>query len=174
MPAKRRKRPTRPPLQLRRLMARLRPGLWAAAALVLVLVTAWHLLGKLRREVWTYYTDADGSRIEAWEKKARAVLWEDPQPNPFAPAPPEPLRNLEHVLLERTSKRFLSFMARLRGAREPVTGTADLIDRLERLRDFTETYDYTELPRNSYIPFNPDPYFTGRKQDLLDVERLEA
>ncbi|MEO1845501.1 MAG: hypothetical protein ABGZ37_14650, partial [Akkermansiaceae bacterium] len=41
------------------------------------------LLGKMRREVWTYYTDDQGTRAEVQEEKTRYVLWEDPRPHNF-------------------------------------------------------------------------------------------
>jgi hypothetical protein len=71
---------------------------------------------------------------------------------PEAPASPEPLHNLQEVNLENPEK-----------------GSQDLIGRLESKQDFTKKYDYTVLPKNSYIPFNPNPNFTGRGQDLLEL-----
>ncbi len=84
---RRRRRPGRvrrgPPGLLARL-ARLRRWLPPAVALVPALVTAWILLGNLRREVWVSFTDPAGNRIAAHDDKARPVLWEDPQPDYFA------------------------------------------------------------------------------------------
>ena len=60
-------------------------------ALGAISVIAWVLWGKLRDEVWAYFTDEDGTRVEVQEDKARKVLWEDPKPNRFhegAPAEP--------------------------------------------------------------------------------------
>ncbi|NIP94530.1 MAG: hypothetical protein GWO24_14235, partial [Akkermansiaceae bacterium] len=54
-----------------------------AALLVLGVVIAVTILGKVRREVWAYYTDDQGTRAEVQEGKTRHVLWEDPRPNPF-------------------------------------------------------------------------------------------
>lgn len=88
---------------------------------------------------------------------------------PNAPKSPDPLRNLEEVQFESPSKGFKGIFGRVKGKRDFKIQTADLIDRFERSSDFTERYDYTILPKNSYIPFNPNPNFTGRGQDLLEL-----
>ena len=71
---------------------------------------------------------------------------------PEAPKPPEPLHNLQEVNLKNIEK-----------------GGQDLIGRLESTNNLTVKYDYTVLPKNSYLPFNPNPNFTGRGQDLLEL-----
>jgi hypothetical protein len=40
---------------------------------------------------------------------------------------------------------------------------------LEKLRSFTLDYDYTILPSNSYIPFNPNANFVGREAELAEL-----
>lgn len=49
------------------------------------------------------------------------------------------------------------------------TGSKELIRRLNNAKDFSERYEYNILPKNSYIPFNPNPHFTGRQSDLLEL-----
>jgi hypothetical protein len=44
---------------------------------------AWIVWGKLRSEVFAYYTDDAGTEVTVEEDKARAVLWEDPKQNSF-------------------------------------------------------------------------------------------
>jgi hypothetical protein len=39
---------------------------------------------KLRSEVWSYFTDDEGTRVEVEEEKTRYVLWQDPKQNLFA------------------------------------------------------------------------------------------
>ena len=58
---------------------------WAlpAATVVVALVAALILFAKLRRDVWTYYTDGEGVHTEVTDKKARPVLWQDPEPQHF-------------------------------------------------------------------------------------------
>ena len=57
--------------------------LLALAALVLFAGLAWVIQGKLREEVWAYFTDNAGTKVGVEEEKARRVLWEDPKPNNF-------------------------------------------------------------------------------------------
>ena len=47
-------------------------------------------------------------------------------------------------------------------------GCSALNKRISEAKCFIEQYDYTILPRNSYIPFNHNPHFTGRHVDLLE------
>jgi WD40 repeat protein len=49
------------------------------------------------------------------------------------------------------------------------SGSEELIGKLKAAKDFHEDYDYTILPKNSYISFNPNPHFTGRQRDLLEL-----
>ncbi|MFT5410815.1 MAG: hypothetical protein ACI8XO_002798 [Verrucomicrobiales bacterium] len=51
--------------------------------LVLALVVVSILLGKMRRDVWAYYTDGEGVRTDAQDEQARPVLWQDPEPQYF-------------------------------------------------------------------------------------------
>ncbi len=44
-----------------------------------------------------------------------------------------------------------------------------VVERLEKITSYVVPYDYTVLPPNSYIPFNPNSHFTGRHTDLLDL-----
>ena len=58
---------------------------WAipVALLVLAAFIGLNLLGKMKREVWAYYSDDQGTRAAVSEEKTRYVLWEDPQPHNF-------------------------------------------------------------------------------------------
>jgi len=69
-----------PPVKTRRSIGRV---LLAFAALALLAALAWVIQGKLREEVWAYFTDNSGTRVGIEEEKARRVLWEDPKPNNF-------------------------------------------------------------------------------------------
>jgi hypothetical protein len=52
---------------------------------------------------------------------------------------------------------------------EDITSSAKkLIEHLKKLT-FSVDYDYTVLPSNSFIPFNPNPNFMGRQLDLVEV-----
>ena len=64
---------------------------WAApAALFLIgVVIGFSLLGDLRRTVWTYYTDDEGTEAEVNDQKTRFVLWQDPELHVFAETQPE-------------------------------------------------------------------------------------
>jgi hypothetical protein len=65
---------------------------------------------------------------------------------------PEPLHNRQDVPFEDIEE-----------------GGKELIRRLNNAADFRERYEYSILPKNSYIPFNPNPHFTGRQTDLLEL-----
>jgi hypothetical protein len=56
------------------------PALLALAVLALLASFIW---GKLSENVWAYFTDDAGMRVEVQEEKARAVLWQNPSPNNF-------------------------------------------------------------------------------------------
>ncbi len=75
--------PTIQPEGRSRLLASLKR--WSLPLLVLAAmgVIASVLWGKLRDEVWAYFSDGDGTRVEVQENQARMVLWEDPKPNYF-------------------------------------------------------------------------------------------
>jgi hypothetical protein len=49
------------------------------------------------------------------------------------------------------------------------TGQRQLIGQIEKNLGTAVAYDYKILPPKSYIPFNPNPHFTGRHADLLDL-----
>ena len=49
------------------------------------------------------------------------------------------------------------------------TGQRQLIGQIEKNLGAAVAYDYKILPPKSYIPFNPNPHFTGRHADLLDL-----
>ena len=55
---------------------------WIApgVAFILSIILLWNLGGKIREEVWAYYTDGEDIRISSEENKARYVLWEPPSP----------------------------------------------------------------------------------------------
>jgi len=71
---------------------------------------------------------------------------------PDAPELPKPLINLHGVIFEELQK-----------------GCKHLIERLKNIDLEPVRYDYTILPENSDIPFNPNPHFTGRHTDLLEL-----
>ena len=60
-------------LDLKRWIA---PGI----AFLLSIVLLWNIGGKIREEVWAYYTDGEDIKISSEENKARYVLWEPPSP----------------------------------------------------------------------------------------------
>ncbi len=68
------------PVKARRSIGRV---LLALSALALFAALAWVIQGKLREEVWAYFTDNAGTKVGVEEEKARRVLWEDPKPNNF-------------------------------------------------------------------------------------------
>ena len=49
-------------------------------AFLLSIVLLWNIGGKVREEVWAYYTDGEDIKISSEENKARYVLWEPPSP----------------------------------------------------------------------------------------------
>ena len=55
----------------------------ALVALVIVALLASFVWGKLSENVWAYFTDEEGMRVDVQEKKDRSVLWENPRPNVF-------------------------------------------------------------------------------------------
>lgn len=71
---------------------------------------------------------------------------------PDAPDLPEPLYNLHGIVFKEIEE-----------------GCAALVQKVNETKSFVKDYDYTILPQNSYIPFNPNPRFTGRNRDLLDL-----
>ena len=64
-------------------LARLKPWVLPVVALVIALIAALILLGKMRRDVWAYYTDGEGLKSDAHDESARPVLWQDPEPQHF-------------------------------------------------------------------------------------------
>jgi hypothetical protein len=70
---------------------------------------------------------------------------------PDAPEMPPPLYNVQYIDFEDAQR-----------------DTQKIIERLRSIEFFRE-YDYTVLPENSYIPFNPNRHFTGRHTDLLEL-----
>ena len=67
--------------------------LFPLAALALLLGTGWVIYGKLSSEIWSYFIDEKGTRVEVEEGKERYVLWQDPRQNLFgeqSPADGEP------------------------------------------------------------------------------------
>ena len=51
----------------------------ACAAFCILAVLGIIILQKLRNDVWAYFTDEEGTRVEVQDEKARFVLWEDPK-----------------------------------------------------------------------------------------------
>ena len=71
---------------------------WTRWILPTVGLVALILLGlmirdRLQSEVWSYYTDEEGLRVDVQEKKERLVLWEDPKQSLFQ----ERAKNPENV-----------------------------------------------------------------------------
>ncbi len=66
---------------------RWRPWALAGAAFAVALVAALTIWGKLRRDVWAYYTDGEEIRAELDDERLRPVLWQDPQPQHFEGGP---------------------------------------------------------------------------------------
>ncbi len=72
--------PETPPVQ--------KPG-WIARwllplfALAIMAGLGFVIYSKLRNEVWSYFTDDEGTRVEVEEEKTRYVLWQDPKQNLF-------------------------------------------------------------------------------------------
>ena len=52
-------------------------------ALAVLVGLAFVLFSKLRNDVWAYFTDDEGTRVEVEEEKTRFVLWQDPKQNLF-------------------------------------------------------------------------------------------
>lgn len=71
---------------------------------------------------------------------------------PSAPDLPHPLVNLEGIKFE-----------------DMTNGCRQLVEHLGKLTSFRLGYDYSILPSNSYIPFNPNPNFLGRQAELVDL-----
>ena len=61
-------------------LQRLKPWCLPALALVLAVIAGAILFGKMRRDVWVYYTDGEGLQTDAHDERARPVLWQDPEP----------------------------------------------------------------------------------------------
>lgn len=53
------------------------------AALAILLGAGWVIHGKLSREIWSYFMDEEGTRVEVEKGKERYVLWQDPRQNLF-------------------------------------------------------------------------------------------
>lgn len=65
------------------------------AALAVMLGVGLFLHDKLRKEIWSYFTDDQGTRVEVQDGKERYVLWQDPRQNLFreegSPEEPDPV-----------------------------------------------------------------------------------
>ncbi|MEC9056329.1 MAG: hypothetical protein VX633_13525, partial [Verrucomicrobiota bacterium] len=61
------------------------PARWLLplAALAVMSGIGFLLHGKLRNEIWSYFTDDQGTRVEVQDGKERYVLWQDPRQNLF-------------------------------------------------------------------------------------------
>jgi len=71
-----------------------------------------------------------------------------------APDLPNPLHNVHGISLEESNTE---------------AACQKVVSRLLKGSSFKESYDYKILPANSYIPFTPNPDFTGRHVDLLEL-----
>lgn len=86
---------------LREKLVRLKPWALPALALALALIAVIILFGKMRRDVWAYYTDGESIRTDAHDERARPVLWQDKELQHFdekedsADAPNAPTGTLE-------------------------------------------------------------------------------
>lgn len=65
-----------------------RPGklarwIFPLVTLAVMLGVGFVIYNKLRNEIWSYFTDDKGTRVEVEEEKARYVLWQDPRQNLF-------------------------------------------------------------------------------------------
>jgi TIR domain/NB-ARC domain len=78
-----------------------------------------------------------------------------------SPELPQPLSNLQSA----------AFSAEDEFRDRSTTGVAPdiLLRGLDEIGESRGRYDFDVLPANSYIPFNPDPNFTGRHLDLLSL-----
>lgn len=58
---------------------------WLLPFVALTVMLGFGLLlhGKLRKEIWSYFTDDQGTRVEVQEGKARYILWQDPRQSLF-------------------------------------------------------------------------------------------
>ena len=68
---------------MREKLQALKPWLWPLLTLVLAVIAGSIIVGKMSREVWTYYTDGKGLKTGVRDEKARPVLWQDPEPQYF-------------------------------------------------------------------------------------------
>ncbi|MCH2065522.1 MAG: hypothetical protein MK194_17565, partial [Roseibacillus sp.] len=61
------------------------PARWLLplAALAVMLGIGFLLHGKLRNEIWSYFIDDQGNRVEVQDGKERYILWQDPRQNLF-------------------------------------------------------------------------------------------
>lgn len=71
---------------------------------------------------------------------------------PGAPALPEPLSNSQGVVWS-----------------SPSDGVTRTVTHLGHLSTWLATYDYTMRPPRFRVPFNPNPVFTGRSTDLVEL-----
>ena len=71
-----------------------------------------------------------------------------------SPDLPEPLHNNHGIVVEEG---------------DLTAALKTIVDRLKKNTSYVVRYEYTILPPNSYIPFNPNSHFTGRHIDLLDL-----
>ena len=53
------------------------------AALAVMLGVGLLLHGKLRKEIWSYFTDDQGTQVEVQDGRERYILWQDPRQNLF-------------------------------------------------------------------------------------------
>ena len=87
-----------------------RPWIAPLVALIAVIVFGLILHHKLRNDVWAYYTDGEGIRVAAKEKKERMVLWEDPQQHVFQQQPkpekPHSAEQLDQASQQRVEAAF--------------------------------------------------------------------
>ena len=65
------------------------------AALAVMLGIGLLIHDKLRNEIWSYFTDDQGTRVEVEDGKERYILWQDPRQNLFkeegSPEEPDPV-----------------------------------------------------------------------------------
>ena len=61
-----------------------------ALGLVVLVLLGLEIRERLRSDVWAYFTDEEGLKVEVQEKKERMVLWQDPEQSLFEEKKPAP------------------------------------------------------------------------------------
>ena len=102
--------------------------------------------------IWTYNANKSHWVNNEWLSARALSKLIIPCIFPAAPDLPKPLLNVKGIKFEDMSD-----------------GCGSLIEHLSKLTSFSTDYDYSILPSNSYIPFNPNPGFIGRLPELVEL-----